>query len=297
MNRYALFLGCTTPRYVFQYELSSRWVLKQLGIELIDIDDFACCGFNQIDLNKETGLLLAAMNLAVAEARGLNILTLCTSCAGALAEAAKKLRADPKKREGVNSKLQTVALEYRGNIEVKHISRVLYEDIGVEKIEEAVKTDLSGLRAAPHYGCHYLKPEWISAGFDEPDAPQTLHQLISATGAVPISYETSNLCCGGKTFPISRDTTLSLVNRKLNNLKTKEIDCMVLQCPTCYLMYGEMQKQINKRFGEEHEVPVLLYPQLLGLALGGNPQTDLGLDLNAIPLDGIMARIAKSDQD
>ncbi|MFW6131522.1 MAG: heterodisulfide reductase-related iron-sulfur binding cluster [Candidatus Aminicenantaceae bacterium] len=71
MNRYALFLGCTTPTQVVQYELSSRWICKQLGIELVDVDDFVCCGFNQTHLNLEAGLLLAAMNLAIADKKGL----------------------------------------------------------------------------------------------------------------------------------------------------------------------------------------------------------------------------------
>lgn len=298
MNRYAFFLGCTVPRYVMQYEISSRWICKHLGIELVDIDDFVCCGLNQIDIKQDAGLLLAAMNLALAEAEGLNILTLCTACAGALTEAGKRLN-DEEERDKVNSTLKVIGLEYEGTVSVKHISRVLYEDIGIEKIGGMIKEiterktkgktarSLSNYRVAPHYGCHYLKPGWIFDGFDEPDNPKTLHQLISITGAFNVEYETLNLCCGGKIFPISKDITLSLVRKKLNNLKEKGIDAMVLQCPTCYLMYGEMQEEINKRFGEEyeeHNVAVIFYPQLLGLALGGDPKSDLGFDLNAIPL-------------
>ncbi|MFA5276752.1 MAG: disulfide reductase, partial [Candidatus Omnitrophota bacterium] len=64
MSKYALFLGCTTPTKVPQYELASRWVCKYFGIELIDIEDFVCCGINQVNLSIEAGLLMAAMNLA-----------------------------------------------------------------------------------------------------------------------------------------------------------------------------------------------------------------------------------------
>jgi heterodisulfide reductase subunit B len=289
MNRYALFLGCTTPTQVMQYELSARWVCHHLGIDLVDIDDFVCCGINQINLSQEAGLLLAAMNLAYAEREGLDILTLCAACTGALSEAVESLR-DQETRDRVNRKLQPIGLEYSGRTRVKHISRILYEDIGLDRMKKEIKRDLSKLRVAPHYGCHYLKPESAFDGFDDPDNPKTLHQLISATGAIPVRYETLNLCCGGKSFPVSKEPAFSLVQNKLDNLMKKKIDCLVVQCQTCYLMYNDQQKVINKQFKKQYNMPVLLYPQLLGMALGGDPKNDLGLDLNAISLDDLLAK-------
>ncbi|MBN1363493.1 MAG: CoB--CoM heterodisulfide reductase iron-sulfur subunit B family protein [Syntrophaceae bacterium] len=291
MSKYALFLGCTTPVKVPQYELASRWVCKYFGIELIDVEDFTCCGINQVNLSIEAGLLMAAMNLALAESRGLDILTLCAACTGALAEAVEKLK-DNAVRDRVNEKLQGVVLEYKGKVKVRHISRVLYEDIGTEKIKTEVKRDLSDLHIAPHYGCHYLKPKSAFEGFEDPDNPKTLHQLISAIGAHPVEYETLGLCCGGKVFPISPDLAHSLVQRKIDDLADKEIDAMVLQCQTCYLMYSDLQKQINKEYGKQYSLPVLLYPQLLGLALGADPKKDLGFDLHAVSVNTVLGKTA-----
>lgn len=289
MSRYALFLGCTTPTQVLQYELSSRWVCRELGIELVDIADFACCGINQVNLSREAGLLLAAMNLAQAEAKELDILTLCAACTGALAEATERLR-DRETRDRVNRALELVGLEYKGKARVKHLSRVLYEDVGLDRIKERVKRDLSGLRVAPHYGCHSLKPESAFEGRDDPDDPRTLHELISAAGAVPAPYETLLLCCGGKSFPVSREPALFLVRKKLEDLRGQNVDGLIVQCQTCYLMYSDRQRELDERFGERPPVPVLLYPQLLGLAMGGHPKDDLGLDLHAVPVDGLLAK-------
>ena len=289
MKRYALFLGCTTPTQVIQYELSSRWICKQLGIEMVDIEDFVCCGINQVNLSQEAGLLLAAMNLALAEKRGLDILTLCAACTGHLAESVERLK-NQETRDRVNNKLRKMGLEYKGEAKVKHISRVLYEDVGIDRIKEKIKIDLSNLRAAPHYGCHYLKPESAFNGFDDPDNPKTLHKLISATGAFPLQYETLNLCCGGKSFPVSREVVFYLVQKKLDNLMNRNIDCMVVQCQTCYLMYSDQQEEINKQLKKRYNIPVLLYPQLLGLALGGDPKNELGLDLNTISLNRLLAK-------
>jgi len=290
MNRYALFLGCTTPTQVIQYELSSRWICKQLGIELVDIKDFVCCVINQTNLNLEAGLLLAAMNLALAEKRGLDILTLCAACTGHLAEAVEKLK-DQDIRDRINSKLETIDLKYKGKTKVKHISRVLYEDIGIDRIKEKIKIDLSKLRIAPHYGCHYLKPESAFNGFDDPNNPKTLHKLISATGAIPIQYETLNLCCGGKSFPVSNKIAMSLVRKKLDNLIAKKLDFLVVQCQTCYLMYSNQQKLINKKLGRNYNIPVLLYPQLLGIALEGDLINDLGIHLNGISADNFLKKL------
>jgi len=290
MSKYALFLGCTTPTQVPQYEISARWICKYFGIEIIDIKDFICCGINQINLSIEAGLLMAATNLALAEDKKLDILTLCAACTGALSEAAEKLK-DQETRDKINNKLQTIGLEYKGNVKVRHISRVLYEDLGIERIKKEAKKDLSKLRVAPHYGCHYLKPKSAFEGFEEPDNPRSLHQLISAIGARPVNYETLNLCCGGKVFPVSEDLVHSLVQKKLDNLKNKRIDAMVLQCQTCYLMYNDRQKEVNKKYGKQHNLPIILYPQLLGLALGADPVKNLGLNLHTVSMDKVLEKI------
>ncbi|RKY29398.1 MAG: CoB--CoM heterodisulfide reductase subunit B [Candidatus Omnitrophota bacterium] len=290
MSKYALFLGCTTPVKVPQYELASRWVCEYFGIELIDVEEFTCCGINQVNLRVEAGLLMAAMNLALAEAKGLDILTLCAACTGALAEAIEKLK-DETIRNSVNEKLRDSGLEYKGKTKVRHISRVLYEEIGTEKIKREIKKDLSALRVAPHYGCHYLRPKSAFENFEEPDNPRTLHGLISATGAQPVGYEALNLCCGGKVSPVSEDLSRALVQKKLDNLANKEVDAMVLQCQTCYLMYSDQQKEVNKEYGNQYNLPVILYPQLLGLALGANPVKDLALNLHNISPETILSKV------
>lgn len=291
MSKYTLFLGCTTPTQVPQYELSARWVCEYFGIDLIDIKDFVCCGINQVNLDIETGLSLAAMNLALAEAKKLDIFTLCASCTGALVEAIERLK-DDTTRDRINGKLREVGLEYKREVKVKHISRVLYEDIGIERIKKEIKKDLSAFRVAPHYGCHYLKPKSAFGNFEEPDNPKTLHQFISATGAHSIEYQTLGLCCGGKTFPVTKDLAHSLVQKKLDDLMDKEVAAMVLQCQTCYLMYSDQQKKINEEYGKQYDLPVILYAQLLGFALGADPQKDLGFDLHAISVNRILDKIA-----
>jgi len=178
--KYAFFPGCLAPVMSRQFELSTRKVAKKLGLELIDMEDFACCGFPIKSVDQETTLLLAARNLSVAEGLGLDICTICTGCASTLAEANKELMHNDGLLEKVNEKLQKIGRTYKGNVKVKHFVRILYEDIGPEKIKSQVKKSLEGLKLASHYGCHYLKPSDVFDKFEDPEFPRSLDELVSA---------------------------------------------------------------------------------------------------------------------
>ena len=50
------------------------------------------------------------------------------------------------------------------------------------------------------------------------------------------------------------------------------------------------QKRIEKAAGTEYKLPVLYYPQLLGLALGFGAR-ELGMQLNRIKAKDLIARV------
>ena len=125
--KYALFLGCTIPARSRNYELSARRVAQKLGIELVDVPDFICCGFPIKSADQKASMLLAAYNLSLAEERGLNVCALCSSCTSALTEAAHHLSEDSDMREQVNESLSRVGRSYEGGVKVRHFARILYE--------------------------------------------------------------------------------------------------------------------------------------------------------------------------
>src|SRR3972149_4260973 len=151
----ALFLGCTIPARARQYEISTRKIGEKLGIKFVDIGEFSCCGFPLKAVNKETALLLAARNLSLAEEKGVEVIcSICSACTENLTEMSRELNEDPELREEVNKKLKEINREYKGKVKVKHIARILYEDIGLEKIKKTVTKDLKNLTFTAHYGCH-----------------------------------------------------------------------------------------------------------------------------------------------
>src|SRR4030043_1031687 len=137
-SKYLIFLGCATPYRVSSYEISSRKVLSKLGVELVEMPEFNCCGLPFDPVSHETMLILAAKDLALAELKGLNILTLCPGCAGTLKKVNKILKGDKTLKEQINSHLKEVGLEFKGTLETKHLLQVLKEDVGLEKITVTV---------------------------------------------------------------------------------------------------------------------------------------------------------------
>jgi heterodisulfide reductase subunit B2 len=266
-SKYLIFLGCAIPYRVAGFEISSRKVLAKLGVELVEMPEFNCCGLPLDPVSHEAMLVLAAKNLALAEKQGLPIITLCPGCAGTLKKVNKILNADSALREQINGHLKEAGLEFKGSVETKHFMQVLKEDIGIDKIKAAVVKPLTGLKVAEHNGCHILRPkEYI--GFDDPEDPQTLKLLIEATGATCLDYVDETECCGAPSVGVNDKIALSLARDKLSHVKDVEAQALITICPFCHIMYDTNELRIEKLYNETYGIPVLHYPQLLGLALG-----------------------------
>jgi len=290
-SKYTLFLGCTVPVRALNYEISARKVAEKLGLHLSDVPDFSCCGYPIKSVHRYAYLLMAARNLALAEKKGLPLCTLCSACCGSLTEANHEIQEDEKLRKQINEDLfEWVGLRYGGGIRVTHFIRVLDQEVGRKRISEQVRADLSSLRVAPHYGCHYTKPSTIYNKIENPEDPKSLDELIKATGAQSVQYEDKLQCCGGGVLAIDEQVALAMAHGKLDHLRAQQADAMILICPFCNIMYEGNQRKIEKAFQTEYKLPVLYYPQLLGLALGLEPD-ELGMKMNRVKTTELLKKI------
>ncbi|MBU7032311.1 MAG: CoB--CoM heterodisulfide reductase subunit B [Theionarchaea archaeon] len=283
--KYALFLGCTVPVRTMGYEMSTRAVMKKLGIELVDIKEFGCCGFPLESIDHDTYLSVAARNLAIAEEKGVPVMTMCSACNGSLLKAHMAMN-DEKNKAHINENLKPLGRHYAGGIYVKHAARVLYEN--VEKIKE-MATPIP-LKVAAHYGCHYTKPSQIYEDFEDPEVPYSIEEIVTAIGGEPVQYENKKQCCGGAILGIDESVSLEMTREKLHHVKEAGADALVLVCPFCDIMYDVNQRRIESHFNDSFGIPVLFLPQLVGLALG-IPADELGLRLNRVPVRALLKNL------
>lgn len=268
-NRFAFFKGCFASIRLPHLEHISRIVLGDLGIDLVDLNDFTCCPepitFGLSD--KITWLSIAARNLCLAEEKGLDVLTICNGCTYTLKQANLALKENIELRGKINKILSPTGHEFNGTVEVRHFMEVLKEDVGTEGVRKRVQSPLSGLSVATHTGCHILSPSDIMK-FDDPYDPTVLDNFVTALGATPVDYDLKPLCCGWTlSYFGSKNSVVELLSDKLQNIREAKADCIAVICPQCFYQLDMGQALIAQKLGW---IPVLFYPQLLGLALGYN---------------------------
>lgn len=286
MKSYALFLGCSIPARVNHYEASARLVLQKLGVELVDIELFSCCGPVPLrSISFDMFLTVGARNLALAEAEGLDIMCLCSGCYSTLSDVNHHLKEDAQLRATVNEQLAPLGVAYNGTIEVKHFLKVLHQDVGLEAIKKRLVGSYNGLRIATHYGCHTLRPSKVMQ-FDNPFTPAIFDELVELTGVKSIEWAAKLECCGGPLLGVNENLAMDLCETKLANAKRWKADFLCTSCPFCQVQFDTMQAKIASERGNAYEVPCILYSQLLGLAMGLD-RDQLGLDLNRLSLDKI----------
>jgi heterodisulfide reductase subunit B len=265
--KYAFFLGCLIPSRELSYEVSVRKVLPKLGVELIDMEETNCCApFSIQSLDYASWMALAARNLCIAEEMGMDVFTLCNDCYESLLMVNTILKNNEKIRNKVNGILAEVGKEFKGKVHVKHLIDVLYEDVGVNKIKDAVAQPFEGLKVATQPGCHLTKPKRLHFGLFKGFA--MLDELVEATGAESVDYERKEMCCGGPLRDINDDLARQVARQKLINMRNADVNCIVTVCPFCYLELDLGQLEIKRHFNEEINLPVLHFIELLRLAMG-----------------------------
>ena len=283
---FAIFRCCPTNIFLSQYESSTDAVLHRLGVDFRDIKDFSCCGYPLKNIQFKAYLLCSARNLALAERHGVDLLTLCNCCYGSLKHAREMLNRDGALKEEINGSLREEGLNYTEGVRIRHVLEILHKDIGVDRIRGMVGQGFQrGLKVAVHYGCHLLRPS-KTVCFDSPVNPSIFDDLVEVTGAESIAWSTKMDCCGSPVWGIYDDLSLDLAEKKLKNARDSGAECLCVSCAYCHLQFDRVQKILVSKRPDLEPLPSILYPQLLGLSLGIDPQL-LGIHLNLLSMDAI----------
>jgi heterodisulfide reductase subunit B len=257
--------------------MSCQAVAKKLGCELLEIDDWNCCGATiYMSVKEITSLAIASRNLALAEQTGQDVMAPCSSCYTVLSKANRYLKENRELAEKVNSCLAEADLHYNGTVRIRHPLDILTNDVGVEIISEYLEKPLTGLKIANYYGCQIVRPE---RGFDDRENPTSMDDLFESLGAENVYFPLKLRCCGGMLMTTYEDVALKLSKEILECAVENGADCIVTTCPLCQMNLESYQDKINNAFDTKYEMPILFFTQVVGIALGIDEKT-LGIDKN-----------------
>jgi heterodisulfide reductase subunit B len=279
MNKQAFFLGCVIPLRFPGIEVAARRVFRQLGVECVDLDGYSCCPEPVVLglTDRDMALAVSARNLALAEKAGADLIVLCNGCYETLAEADHAVRHDEPMKARVAELLASIGTRYEGKVTIKHFIEFLHDDVGLERIAEAITRPVD-VPLALHYGCHLFRE---TTQRDTWRKPRMMKGLLEAMGARCVDYGLEQLCCG---FPISQfDKDAALKERllpKLRALSTTNAEALAFCCPACLNQFETGQGGVGELGVDVAKYPCVHVLELLAIALGMQP-AELCLDFRS----------------
>jgi len=257
--------GCTLNTKGKGFDNSARASARELGLELVELAEWNCCGAtfpllvdNMLDLAGPAQVLISARQA------GERLAVACSTCYNVLRRTNKVIREDEDSREKLNFFLEA---DYSGDLEVLDLLQIVRDEIGFDKVKEAVTKPLAGLKVAAYYGCMILRPP-AEVAYDDPENPRVLDNLMTALGAEAVDYSHRGECCGAYLAVKSAEVTAEMSYTILSSAQRSGAELVVTNCPLCQFNLDRRQKAMGTRHAGFQPIPVLYFTQLLGIALG-----------------------------
>ena len=281
MLRYAYYPGCSMDTTGITYKLSIDYVCKKIGLELMEIPDWNCCGATSGHAKgKWLSLALPARNIGIAEKRlpGLDICVPCASCYSRMLATTSAIRND----EAVRAKIAGITgMNVKGSAEILTLMDVLSTEEGLAACKSAVVRPLTGFKVACYYGCLTSRPRSVT-GAENIESPEIMDKLLSVTGAECVSWDYKTECCGGSHQVDAPAAARPLVERIFRNAKANGATAVITACPMCHLNLDMREEEINHTMGTAYDMPVYQFTQLLALAMGATAR-EIGIQKHFYP--------------
>ncbi len=254
--KYSYYPGCTLRTKAKDLDDYARVSAKALGVELIEVEDWQCCGGVYPLGSDEIATKLSSVRaLNAAKEKDQALVTMCSACHHVI----KRVNDDMKNVEDIRTKANNyMGLDepYQGETEVLHFLEVLRDKVGFDELKKRVTNPLTGKKIGAYYGCLLLRPGKV-LGFDDPENPTIIEDFIRAIGAEPVVYPYRNECCGGYISLKEKEMAENMCDKIMNSAEGFGADMLITACPLC--MYN-----LNK----SGKLPVVYFTELLAEALG-----------------------------
>ena len=266
------FPGCSLHATGRELDESLRAIAKPLDLELDEVRDWACCGATSAHAtNHLLSVALPARTLALAEAeKQAEVVAPCAACFNRLATAREEIGRDAGLANRVR---EVIGKPFANSVAVLNIVDVLARLVPV--IKQKATRPLSGLKVACYYGCLLVRPPKVT-NCDDPEMPQSMEEVVAATGATPVEWHKKIDCCGGG-FSLARTGSVVRLGRAiLEDVRPTGAQALVVACPMCQSNLDMRQRAMAERSAKPFNLPIIYITQLVGLALGFDAKT-LGL--------------------
>lgn len=271
MTKIAYYPGCSLLGSSREYDESLRAIAGPMGLELLQVPDWNCCGASSAhSLNHELSLALPARILALSETLGVEeMLVPCAACYSRLVTAHHDLAESAETREKI---IEIIGMPYRGSVKPLNILEFLelHANSFKDKVTAPFDKDV-----ACYYGCLLVRPPKITK-FDRPEDPRTMDNLVEMLGAKALDWDFKVECCGAS-HSISKTNLVGKLSSKIvGNAVRKGAQAIVVACPMCHSNLDMRRNFINRAAGRNYTIPIIYITQAIGLALGMG-EKELGL--------------------
>lgn len=289
LEKIAYYPGCSLNSTAMDFNVSLKNLLKLLGIEFKEIDDWNCCGTTPAhNVSEELSIILSARNLLLAKKMGYeNILCPCVSCYCKLLIASKVINsnAEPEneleesKRDLVFKELENMGFDINQELNfrvysivhflflIKERIRNKYLEVKNEVINSKEVELLRSLKPVCYYGCVLLRPGYV-VKFDNIENPTSMESVLKEAGIESLSFSFKTECCGAILSLTNKNIVIELSEKILNAAQDSGANCIIVCCPLCQQNLDLRQSQINNYYKSNYRIPVFYISQILGLALG-----------------------------
>jgi len=272
--------GCTLKTSAKNLEKSAFAIMDALGHEMIEMEDWNCCGvvasLTDDDLMHHLAPLRSLIH--VEDAGENKVVTLCDMCCNTLKQTNLRVKENPDDLETLNLFMDREN-DYKGTVKVIHFLEFLRDEIGFDVIKKKVKHPLKNIKIMPYYGCMLLRPREVA--IDDAEEPTILSDLLSALGAEVVDNPFKIECCGSYHTVENKELVSKRAHRITSFATERDSDAMVISCPLCRFNLDARGKEAEKIFKGYKQIPIYYYTQLIAIALGLNPEV-CGFDQHVV---------------
>ncbi len=250
--------GCSLEASARDYQESIEGVCKRLGIELVELEDWNCCGATAAhSLNHRASVELPGRNLVIAERGETDLVAPCPLCFNRLKAAEKAL---------LNGENGHYRYTIEGRVKIWDLADFMAQEKVLDLIESKVTNRLEGIKAVCYYGCMSSRPPKVTDA-ENCENPMSMDKILTRLGAEPIDWAYKTDCCGASHVIDRPDIVFKMVGKLYERALDVGANCIVVSCQMCQANLDVYQDKIGEELDRMFELPIIYFTELIGLAM------------------------------